>query len=208
MNGVIDQDAPGSTTNAVKFACPFVQKRLFNYFSDELFQYVGKIFMPFENLDDTITDDSLNIRNLMRRYERHLRTNREWLLKDAPRRADLRIYEAVYHFNLYMYLSQFLQGFGGRVYPEFPTGNGKIDLIITYAGKTYGLEVKSYTTNKDFHEALTQAARYGRQLNLSEIALIEFVEAIDDTNRNIYEAQYVDAETGVVVSPVFVETGR
>lgn len=102
----------------------------------------------------------------------------------------------------------FLQGFGGRVYPEFPTGNGKIDLIITYAGKTYGLEVKSYTTHKEYQEALRQAAQYGKQLHLGEIALIVFVESIDETNRQKYEVLYVDEETGVTVSPVFVETGN
>ena len=140
MNGVIALERAEHSRSYVKFASPFVQKRLFNYFSNELFAYVGKIFTPFENLDDTIDDDTLHIPNLMRRYERHLRANRDWLLKDAPRRADLRIYEAVYHFNLYMYLSHFLEGYSGRIYPEFPTGNGKIDLIVQYAGKMYGLE--------------------------------------------------------------------
>jgi hypothetical protein len=33
------------------------------------------------------------------------------------------------------------------------------------------------------------------------------VEAVDDANRAKYEAVYVDAETGVTVVPVFVETG-
>ncbi len=51
----------------------------------------------------------------------------EWLLKDAPRRADMRIYEAVYHFNLYSYLKELLETRGGKVFPEFPTGNGKIN---------------------------------------------------------------------------------
>ena len=31
-----------------------------------------------------------------------------------------------------MYLSSFINRFRGEVYPEFPTGNGKIDLIIKY----------------------------------------------------------------------------
>jgi len=208
MNGVIDFERVAGESGAyVKFPCPFVQKRLFNYFSQDLFDYVGKLYEPFEDLDDTITDDSVNIRNLMRRCERHLRTNREWLLKDAPRRADLRIYEAVYHFNLYMYLSHFLAGFGGRVYPEFPTGNGKIDLIIEYAGRIYGLEVKSFSTRQEYRKALIQAAQYGRQLRLTEISLIVFVESIDEANRNTYEVVYEDEETGVSVEPVFVETG-
>ena len=73
-----------------------------------------------------------------------LRNHKKNLEKNAPRRSDLRVFEAVYHFNLYMYLSRFVTRFGGEVYPEFPTGNGKIDLIVNYAGKTYGIEVKSY----------------------------------------------------------------
>lgn len=91
----------------------------------------------------------------MRRHEQYLRDNREWLLKDAPRKANLRVYEAVYHFNLFRYLVTFL-GQRGHVYPEFPTGNGKIDLIIEYGGQTYGLEVKSYSDQIAYREALRQ----------------------------------------------------
>jgi hypothetical protein len=208
MNGVIDVE--GTVENVyVKFSCPFVQKRLFNYFANELFNYMGKLYTPFENLEDTFTEDSLNIKNLLRRYERYLKKNRDWLLRDVPRRTtDLRIYEAVYHFNLYMYLSQFLRYKEGRVYPEFPTGNGKIDLIIKYSSQTYGLEVKSFTTHLGYKESLKQAARYGQQLELSQIWLVLFVEYVDKVNRQKYEAIYKDEETGVTVRPVFVETGN
>ena len=144
---------------------------------------------------------------MLRHYERYLRKNKTWLLKDAPRRAtDLRIFEAVYHFNLYMYLSIFLRRRDGRVYPEFPTGNGKIDLIINYAGQTYGLEVKSYADDTSYKKGIKQAARYGQQLNLKEIALVFFVEAIDDANRAKYEVMTVDAKTNVSVEAIFVST--
>jgi hypothetical protein len=65
----------------------------------------------------------------------------------------------------------------------------------------------SPTTHKEYQEALRQAAQYGKQLHLTEIALIVFVESIDKTNRKAYEMIYVDEATGVTVSPVFVETG-
>ncbi len=120
----------------------------------------------------------------------------------------MRIYEAVYHFNLYKYLVEFLDGHRGQVFPEFPTGNGKIDLIIEYAGRVYGLEVKSFASVYEYGRALGQAARYGRHLGLSEVTLAFFIEAIDDADRARYEAVYEDAETGVVVRPVFVVTGR
>ncbi|MFQ5616458.1 MAG: hypothetical protein ACE5GO_08370, partial [Anaerolineales bacterium] len=207
LNGVIDLERTTKTTRHVKFACPFVQKRLFNYFSDELFLGMSRVYAPFESLEDTITEDSLDVANLLRRYERYLKMNHSWLLKDAPRRADLRIHEAVYHFNLYMYLKSFLQGYDGQVFPEFPTGNGKIDLIIRYSGRVYGLELKSYTSHRKYRAALPKAARYGRQLGLDEITLAFFVEVIDETNREKYEAIYHDDETGVTVRPVFVATG-
>lgn len=60
---------------------------------------------------------------------------------DDPSRTDLRLYEAVYHFNLFMWLSRFLERTGGRVHPEFPTGNGQIDLLIRYQTYRYGLEL-------------------------------------------------------------------
>ncbi|MGD2085587.1 MAG: AAA-like domain-containing protein [Candidatus Aminicenantes bacterium] len=206
MNGVIDREKESRTKYYVKFASPFVQKRLFNYFSRELFHYMGKLYDSFDIPENVIIRTHLEIRNLLRLYETYLRKNRGWLMKDAPRRSDMRIFEAVYHFNLYSYLRQFLGTEGGNVIPEFPTGNGKIDLIITYAGKQYGLEVKSYSTRGNYNHALVHAAQYGEQLGLDEIYLVFFVDAIDEENRSRYEKDYPDEATGVRVVPIFVET--
>jgi hypothetical protein len=208
LNGVIDREVEDEARYYVRFACPFVQKRLFNYFSGAIFRELGQLYDPFEDLVDIITDDSLNVENLIRRYERYLKQNRDWLLENAPRKVNLRIYEAVYHFNLYMYLSGFLRRRKGEVYPEFPTGNGKIDLIVRYRGRVYGIEVKSYTDEFGYRESLKQAARYGQQLRLEEITLVFFVERIDETSRNKYEVVYRDEQTGVKVTPVFVATGE
>jgi hypothetical protein len=105
-----------------------------------------------------------------------------------------------------MYLSSFLQPRGGQVIPEFPTGNGQIDLIIRYAGGKYGLEVKSYANQTAYKKGITQAADYGKKLELDEISLIFFIEAIDDANRQKYEVLTVDAKTGVSVEAIFVAT--
>jgi hypothetical protein len=208
MNGVIDREEENRTEYYVKFSCPFVQKRLFNYFSSELFHSMGRLYEPFESLDNTITETHLDIKNLVKLYQTYLKKNREWLLKDAPRRRDLRIYEAVYHFNLYSYLNEFLRPQGGRVFPEFPTGNGKIDLIITYAGNRYGIELKSYVDERNYRESRQKAAKYGKQLQLPEIFLVFFVESVDDKSRKTYEVDYPDKETGVKVLAIFVETGN
>ncbi len=207
MNGVIDVErATGG--HYVKFASPFVQKKIFNNLSDELFDYTGDLFDPFEDLSDTITDDTVTIKNLLRRYQTWLKKNRSWLLEGAPRRKDLRIFEAVYHFNLYRYLYDFLESKRGRVHPEFPTGNGQIDLFITCNGRTYGIEVKSFSDEFAYKEALAQAAAYGKQLGLSEIILAFFVEYVDDANRQKYEKDHMNKEYGVKVIPVLVETGN
>jgi Holliday junction resolvase-like predicted endonuclease len=205
LNGVVNYEQ--NDGYHLKFPCPFVQKRLFNYFSRELFHSTGQLYDPFEDLSDTITETSLNINNLLQRYGSYLAENRDWLLKDVPRRVDLRIYEAVYHFNLYMYLVKFLQGYDGHIYPEFPTGNGKIDLIINYAGQVYGIEVKSFSNKHKYDKGVVQAAKYGKTLGLSEITLGLFVEVVDEANRKKYEVDYHDPTTGVTVKPVFVVIG-
>lgn len=208
MNGIIDRKRIPGSGSMIRFACPFIQKRLFNYFSGEIFPYMGEIFEPFEDMSDIITDTELNIPNLIRRYEGHLRKNRDWMLEDAPRRKDMRVFEAVFHFSLYEYLNRFLSNKDAKVWPEFPTGNGAIDLIIRYRDRRYGLELKSYTDESDHRKALDQAARYGKSLRLKVIHLIVFVEQIGDEHRQQYETDYVDEETGVTVVPVFVDTGK
>ena len=208
MNGVIDVENADKGKHYIKFPCPFVQKRLFNYFANQRTGYVGTLYEPFEDLDDAINETDINIRNIMKRYRTYLIKNKHWLLKDAPRRSDMKIYEAVFHFNLYMYLSSFIRRFEGHVYPEFLTGNGKMDLIVQYEEKTYGLELKTYTDMPGYKKAIKHAAHYGKQLGLKEISLIFFVESINDESRKKFEADIEDTETGVKVMPVFVEIGE
>jgi hypothetical protein len=131
------------------------------------------------------------------------------MLKEAPRRSDLRIYEAVFHFNLYEYLVRFFGSYRTtKVWPEFPTGNGKVDILIRHGGKLHALEIKSYKDEPAFHQAVQQAARYANSLGQTRIHLIVFVESIPDDIREKYEADCPDEETGVTVSPVFVATGE
>ncbi|RLT38876.1 MAG: hypothetical protein DWI57_11260 [Chloroflexi bacterium] len=206
LNGVVDSEATVDNLY-LKFPSPFVQKRLFYAFAHELFNRLGTLYQPFEDISAIINETSLNIKALLRRYERYFRENREWLLKDAPHRSDLHIFEAVYHFNLFMYLARFLESRRGQVTPEFPTGNGQIDLLIRYADQLYGVELKSFVDAFAYQQAITQAVRYATKLHLSEISLVFFVEAVDDENRRKFETIFVDAQTGVTVQPIFVATG-
>ena len=211
MNGVVDREivqVGNKYRRYLKFPNPFIQKRLFNYFAHELYRNPGQLYAPLLDLSTIITPASLNIPALLHLYEEYLQKNRSWLFKSAPRRAaDERIYEAVYHFNLYMYLSKFMYSYDSTVLPEFPTGNGQIDLLIYHGGATYGLEVKSFANRAEYDKALVQAAKYAQHLNTPDIWLVLFIEMIDDDNRKDLEKPYVDSTNGVTVHPVFVTIG-
>lgn len=208
LNGVIDQTTADQIHYYARFASPFVQKRLFHYFACQFFGDLGRLYDPFANLSDTITDTELSIPHLLRRYEAYLQQHRERLLRHAPRRAsDNRIMEAVFHFNLFTWLQRFLSDFQGRIVPEFPTGNGKIDLLITYANRFYGVEVKSLVNHKQYQAALQHAARYAQELQQCEIWLVFFVEALDEAQRPQWETLYQDSQTGVLVHPLLLVTG-
>ena len=206
MNGVIDFEEDEDSLY-VKFSCPFVQKRLFNYFSREIFQTLDHLYDPMTNIEAIVAADDVRIPELMKLYGTYLSRNREWLLKDAPRRkTDLRIHEAVFHFNLYMYLKSFFQDKGGDVFPEFPTGNGKVDILIRRAGKLYALELKSFKDRYAYKLAIHRSAEYAIQLGIQKIFLIFFIESIDEENRRALEAPHRDEGTGIDVQPIFVET--
>ncbi|MBF0452595.1 MAG: AAA-like domain-containing protein [Candidatus Magnetomorum sp.] len=205
MNGIIGIQKEGNV-NYIRFASSYVQKRLFNYFSDDFFSETGDLIEPFTKLDHVLTENSLHIKNLLRLYEKYLKKNKGWLLKNAPRRKDLKIFEAVYHFNLFMYLHNFLIRKKGQVWPEFPTGNGKIDLIIKYANQIYGIELKTYSDEFSYKEAIRQAADYAMQLKLSTISLVFFVESIDDDNRTKLEKVHPDKT--ISVETIFIESGN
>jgi len=208
MNGVIDFEEDEDSLY-VRFSCPFVQKRLFNYFSREIFQTLDHLYDPMTNIEAIVAADDIRIPELMTLYGTYLSRNREWLLKDAPRRkTDLRIHEAVFHFNLYMYLKSFFQDKGGDVFPEFPTGNGKVDILIRRAGKLYALELKSFKDRYAYKLAIHRSAEYAIQLGIQNIFLIFFIESIDEENRRALETPHRDEETGVEVQPIFVETGN
>ena len=79
--------------------------------------------------------------------------------------------------------------------------------MIRYAGQLFGLELKSFANQPGYRQALKQAAKYAKNLSVTDIWLVLFVEAVDDHNRQRFQMDYTDNNTGVVVHPVFVQTG-
>jgi len=206
MNGVIDYSKKiENKAPTIKFSSPFVQKRLFNYFSYDYFKNIGDTVTPFEDLSHMITDVSIHMKNLIIRYENYLKKNQEWLFKQAPRRSDLKIYEAIYHFNLFVYLVNLFENYETVVWPEFPTGNGKVDILIKHSNKLYALEIKSFKDKPGFEKALKQASKYAKTLKLDVIYLVVFVESIDKKHRNMYEKKHHIPDQGIDIDVVFVD---
>jgi hypothetical protein len=202
MNGVIDEEKVDINEYYVKFSCPFVQKCLFDYFSNQIFSHLGQLIHPLDDMKDAINEETLYIPNIIKRYQAYLKKNRETFFKNVPRRkTDLKIYEAVYHFNLYRYLYDLLKTRGVEVIPQFPTGNGKVDLILKYREKIYALELKNFKDIYTFERGIDQAAEYGRQMGLKEIVFLVFVELSQEEAKQL-EKEVEKYEIKVIVIPV------
>ncbi len=208
LNGVIKPeeglDENGNIVDYIKFTCQFIQRQLFEYYADEFINFKGNLLSsnPFMELDHIFGDDYVNIDEVIKVYQEYIDANKEHLFKDSSRRKDLRRFEAVYHFDIYAYLSRFFQSTGIQIHPEFPTGNGKIDLILRQRDNIYGIELKTYTRMYEYKVALEQAAKYAKQLNIDYITLVFFVEErISKEDKDRLEKSYFDNDTKIEVKP-------
>jgi len=188
LNGIIDSDTitddKGNTIYICRFSSPFVQQTLYSALSHDL--YGERLPVPvieiLDELEDVFIDDSLNLGALLNRYKDYLKRLKAKGLnpwKDQPLRSDLRLTEAVGHFHLYAWL-QAVVGRRCVLSPEFPTGNGKVDLHLQ-CGKAKGIiEVKSFHHMAAFKKSLKQAADYARSLRLSSVTIAIFVPTSDE----------------------------
>jgi hypothetical protein len=204
INGVIDKEKVDVDEYYVKFSCPFVQKCLFDYFSNQIFSHMGQLIHPLDAMNDAITEETLHIPNIIKRYQAYLKKNHDIFFKNVPRRKDdMRIYEAIYHFNIYRYLYDLLKSREVEVIPQFPTGNGKIDLILKYREKIYALELKSFKNIYMFEKGIDQAAEYGRQMGLKEIFFLVFVELTEEEAKQL-EKQVEKNGVKVISIPIAI----
>ncbi|MCX6581250.1 MAG: AAA-like domain-containing protein [Candidatus Aminicenantes bacterium] len=204
MNGIIAEEKVGPKEYYVKFSSPFVQKRIFNFFSRRFFSYLGQLIHPLDAMEDAMDEENLYLPNIIKRYQAYLSKNRGVFFKDVPRRkTDLKIYEAIYHFNIFRYLYDLLKARGVEVIPHFPTGNGKIDLILKYREKIHALELKSFKDMYAYEKGIEQAAEYGRQMGLTEVAFLVFVELTEAEAKQL-EKEVVKNGVKVTVLPVAI----
>ena len=188
LNGIIDydrgSDAKGGKANICRFSSPFIQLAIYDaltyHFVDEHVPILA--VDPLDDLSDVLDAPVLNVPALIRRYRDYLERLKAGGLnpwKDQPRRADMHLTEAVGHFHLYAWLREAV----GRycvVSPEFPTGNGRVDLRLGCGDKEGVIEVKSFTNLREHREAVGQASDYAKKLGLDRITLVTFIPTEDE----------------------------
>jgi hypothetical protein len=181
LNGVIDyEEVAGKAGRPVKvcrFSSPFIQHRLYNAFSADMAELSHKVPVVDVHDDLSAVFAALDLPALLGRYRDFLRRlklagQNPW--HGHPGRADLHLREAVGHFHLYWWLMEA----SGRIFtitPEFPTGNGKVDLLIRHEDRAGVIEVKSFTQRWELPSQKEQAARYARSRGLAAATLVLFV---------------------------------
>ncbi|MDM8515567.1 AAA-like domain-containing protein [Desulfobacterales bacterium HSG16] len=188
LNGIImsetGQNNSGGWFTVCRFSCPFIQHRLYNAFTDDL---VGDdipipALEPLDDLADVFEIPELDLPALLMRYKAFLKRLKAkganpW--KDQPRRADMHLTEAVGHFHLYAWLKEAVDDLC-VVSPEFPTGNGKVDLHLKCSEKRGIIEIKNYKSRSKFKKAINQAGGYGKSLGLDTVTLAVFVPTDDE----------------------------
>jgi len=188
LNGIIQEhviaDQSGKKTWVCRFSCPFVQTCVFHALTLDIIGDRLPILAiePLDSLNDVFEKNEIDIPALLERYKNYLKRLKAkeinpW--KDQPRRSDLHITEAVGHFHLYAWLEAAI-GSQCLISPEFPTGNGKVDLRIKCSEKTGIIEIKSFIDLARLRQAEIQAAGYGKQTGVNAVTLALFVPVEDE----------------------------
>jgi len=188
LNGIIDFgpviDEKGEEIEICRFSSPFVQTCLYNALTDDLIGDRLPILSldPLDELEDVFSGKQLNLPALLHRYKDYLtrlqaKDLNPW--KDQPRRSDLHLTEAVGHFHLYAWLKEVVDDLC-VVSPEFPTGNGKVDLHLSCGEKRGIIEVKSFKKLTKVKKARKQAARYARSLGIDSVTIALFAPVDDE----------------------------
>jgi len=191
-NGIIDEaivdapEKPGRKAYVSRFSSPFVQRRLYAALTDDMFSDKGPILAieMGDALADVFTPQGIDAPKLLERYRGYLKRLKTkgidpWV--GQPRRQDLHYTEAVGHFHLYAWLLNALIGQKCHVAPEFPTGNGKVDLVLKTMTHTAVIEIKSLVTTAQLTDHRRQAAGYAKQLGLPVSTLVVFAPVEDES---------------------------
>ncbi len=190
LNGILDSETvwkPTEELNEIcRFTSPFVQHCLYDALSHETVRTDAPILPldPLDDLADVFGGGSLNLSTLLRRYKDYLARLKAKGLnpwKDQPRRKiDFHLTEAVGHFHLYAWLKEAVTD-ECVVSPEFPTGNGKVDVHLRCGEKRGIIEVKSFRSASRLKRDKRDAAEYAKSLGLDSVTMAVFLPVEDQS---------------------------
>ncbi len=189
LNGIIDNyevtDSNGDKIDVCCFSSPYVQSCLFHALTIDLMGESTPILAlePLDELEDVFGGSELDLPALLERYKGYLRRLaarglNPW--QEQPKRSDMNYTEAVGHFHLYFWLRNAVEDYC-TISPEFPTGNGRVDLHLKCDMGEGIIEVKSHTNQARLRQSIQQAAHYASRLGLNAITVALFAP-VDDEN--------------------------
>jgi len=198
----------GKQSEICRFSSPFIQDCLYYALTDEIVGDETPI-LPLQPLDDLADvfagTGNLNLPALLTRYKDYLARLKDqginpW--KEQPRRkTDLKLKEAVGHFHLFNWLRDAVSE-RCVVTPEFPTGNGTVDLHLQ-CGKQRGIiEVKSFVNSYQIKSAQDQAADYAKNLGISSVTIALFIPVLEESV--LEKLSTIEVVNGVEVSVVAI----
>jgi hypothetical protein len=190
LHGIVTSEtivqASGELEEIGRFSSPFIQDCLYRALSRE---FVGKrtsvlALQPLDKLTDVFAGNSLNLPALLTRYKDYLARLKAqginpW--KEQPRRkTDLHLIEKVGHFHLFSWLKEVLEK-RCVVSPEFPTGNGQVDIHLSCDKRRGIIEVKSFVDSYRIEYDQDQAADYAKNLGISSVTIALFIPVLEET---------------------------
>ncbi|MEN8217879.1 MAG: AAA-like domain-containing protein [Pseudomonadota bacterium] len=214
LHGIIEptlETSPsGERQDVCRFTSPFVQRCLYDALSHEIIGSETPILAlaPLDELSDVFRGNHkglLNLPALLTRYKDYLARLKAQGINpwsDQPRRkTDLKLTEAVGQFHLFNWLRDAV-GKRCMVSPEFPTGNGKVDLHLE-CGKQRGIiEVKSFVGSYQIKSDRDQAADYAKNLGISSVTIALFIPVLEETV--LEKLSTIKVVNGVEVSVVAI----
>ncbi len=211
LHGLIDREKvvaeSGKQQFFCRFASPFIQLRIYNALTYDLFDEHHPILPldPLDELTDVFQERSLDLPALLSRYKDYLARLKAkginpW--QEQPRRkTDVHLMEAVGHFHLYAWLKEVLHDLC-VVSPEFPTGNGKVDLHVKCGEHQGIIEVKSFTSASRLKKDRTKTAQYAKTLQLDAVTMAVFIPVEDATVLEKLSGEYKIHGVRVIVAAI------
>ncbi len=208
LNGIIDYTEHIENNQKKKvciFSSPFIQQRLYNALTKTFLGTKSPLY-PLPIGDDLadVFENGLNLEKLIPRYKdylKKLKIKKISPFKNLPKRSDLNIYESGGHFHLYHWLMNAI-GDDCVIVPEFPTGNGRVDLHVRCNSKEGIIEVKSFSRKKKLEQGKIQAAHYAQKLGIDKVVVVVFVHGVEEKEAEILKDDRVIEGVRIITEPV------